>query len=491
MTPCGGLASEVLVRVDGRLAEIPAAHDARLELVRIVLGRLESLAADTGGDTGLEAELSAAYYQAGLMQGSLQGAGDPRASLRKAIEFGERTRASGKADWRALYVLCQAYFWLGTRSYDFGDNDEARKSFLRAIERGNDPKLEWHGAGPIARASKWLGRMEFDSGHVSRGVEWTEQSVVAAGRAVDHDRKVETISELVSSQLYLGRAAVLAGDLARAAELSRKSAAEATALYQANPANGIARVSFVEGLLGAGEGYTVPFDMQGRIVGIENVEKALEFARHLLEESPKVRSWNIWLMIAYLQQSFDANDPGKALAAARSAFEVVERQIAEVRPASTISIRNRAEVRTQLAECLRRVGDRIGAAEQATLAAREMADNFNDREGKASTLKATLLLASLHLESGDKARASKKFEVARSIAVPLAAADPSDMRLAAFLALSYEGLGKCASSPGPAAEWFAKSVSLWKTWGPNGKPNDYRQEHLREAQRLFASAASR
>jgi len=154
---------------------------------------------------------------------------------------------------------------------------------------------------------------------------------------------------------------------------------------------------------------------------------------------------------------------------------------------SKIYIRNQALARVQLADCLRRAGDKVGAVEQAALAMRELSEGFNDREAKAATLLATMVLASVNLEGGDKLRAAERFESARKIAENLVAADKTDMRMAAFLALTYEGLGACARGPA-AAEWYAKSVELWKAWPVFEKPSVYAQVHQKSAEKLLADA---
>ena len=117
----------------------------------------------------------------------------------------------------------------------------------------------------------------------------------------------------------------------------------------------------------------------------------------------------------------------------------------------------------------------------------ELSEGFHDREAKAATLKAMLVLASVHLDEQDKPRAAERFEAARKIAYPLVAEDPSDLRMAAFLALTYEGLGRCTQGPA-AVQRFAQSAELWKSWAVHGKSSGYDRDHLRDAERLLAEA---
>jgi hypothetical protein len=230
----------------------------------------------------------------------------------------------------------------------------------------------------------------------------------------------------------------------------------------------------------------VPFDLLRYIVPVEKTGEAVEFSRRMAMEDPETNYWKTLLLHAYMEQSAVVDDIHIAEQAARKALAVVERQL-EKAGDSQIYVRNRALARIQLADCLRRAGDRVGAVEQGALAMRELSDRFTDRESKAATLLATLVLASVNLDSGDKVRAADRFQAARNIAEVMVAADKTDMRMAAFLALIYEGLGQCARGPA-AADWFARSVELWKSWPVFDQPCVYAQDHLRKAEQWLAQA---
>ena len=479
-----GLANEVLT-LDGQLSQIPATAKTRQMLLRTVLRHLEQLAKDAKGDIGLEMELSTAYRKAGGLQSTLPNSGEPRESLRRAIDLGEQVRASGKADGLFLASLARSYYLLGIRYFELGNPDDARRNFLTAIDRAKEPGVQG-GAAIVANSNRWLGRMENESGQVARAVQWMEEAVRAARQSVQELRNPTSVQDLVSAQLYLARSAKLAGNLVRTSEISRTGAREAAAIYKEYPRSSDAKLAMVVAYVSAGAEHAVPFDMLSYFVPPETVDAAVDFARRMTVEDPETNYWQTLLVHAYLQQASVVSDVKLAELAARNALAVVAKQLQRAGD-SKIYIRNQALSRIQLANCLRAAGDRVGAVEQAALAMRELSEGFNDREAKAATLLATMVLASVNLESGDKLRAAERFESARKIAESLVAADKTDMRMAAFLALTYEGLGACARGPA-AAGWYAKSVELWKSWPVFEKPSVYSQVHQKSAEKLLADA---
>jgi tetratricopeptide (TPR) repeat protein len=410
------------------------------------------------------------------------------ASLERAIELGERARSNGAADSRTLLALARAYSSRGMWSYDAAKLGEARRDLMLSIERARDPQTGPEGLSVISVSSRWLGRMEIDYGSAGQAVKWSEEAVHAAEEMVQQTGSVKARLDLIGSELYLARDAVVTGNLELAAELSHKAALLGSAVREAAPQHADARLAYVEGLLGAGDGYFVPSDIPGMIVPLDLVRKAVSFARQEVAENPKVRRWSTWLFCGYSQLSFGEEDPKAAETAARQALAVVEEQLA-AGGQSLIFVRNLAEARIRLGDCLRSKGDRIGAAEQAALAIREVAGHRAQRESKAATVQATLLLGNVHLDARDRAQAAERFEAARKVAEPMVTADPTDLRMAAFLAMTYEGLGKSAGDGKSAASAFSKSVALWKLWVAGGKSKGYGPRHLREAERLLAGVA--
>jgi len=480
-----GLANEVLFGVDSRLRPIPGTAGARQELVQIVLRHLERLAQDTGGDAGLEAELATAYQRAGSLQATVRNAGDPRESLRKAVDLGERARASGNRDPRLLGILAKTHFYLGIDSYQRGNNDQARASLLGSIDKAKILPAAHGGAAIISTSSRWLGRIEMEAGQVSRAVEWMEESVRTGEQALLEDPSPSSSQELVGAQFYLVRALRLAGDLSRAEEVTLTAARRGEATYQANPENNDARLAYLAGYAGAGSA-AVPADIPLSGITAEETARAVDLAKRMTLQEPATNSWTTWLIMAYDQQSFFATDARVAELSATNALSIAEKHLTNT-ASNAISIRNVAESRIHLAEARRRTGDRVGAVEQATLAVRELSAGFKDREAKAGILRATLLLATVHLDGHDRQRAAERLEPARQLAEALVASDPTDMRMRAFLALTYEGLGQCAAGPA-AVDWFSKSAQLWKSWPVFKKPSEYPQGHLRHVEQLLADA---
>ena len=477
------LANEVLAATD-RLGEIPATAAARRNLVSTVLHYLERLATDTGGDTELEAEMAVAYQRVGSLLSTLP-SGEPRESLLRAIELGERARAQAVPDRRLLEALARSYYLLGIRYYELGNNELARRNWLSAIERSRDPRLP-RGSIIAAGANRWIGRLENESGQIAQAIHWTEEAVRAAEQSVREERTPNSVQELTSARSYLSRSLKLAGDLPRAAEVARLAAQDGAGIFESYPGSSEATLALVSGYLGPVAGHSAPSDLNARIVTSEAVAGAVSHAKLMTERDPSINYWWTWLLMGYLQQSAMATDLKAATDAARNALAVAEKQTSET-GGTTITARNLAFARIQLADCLRRAGDRAGAVEQVTLAVRELSEGITDRESKAATLQATLVLAAVYESASDPARASQRFDAARRLAESLNGVDPTDMRMAAYLALTYEGLGRCTRAPANA-EWFAKSAAVWRSWPNHGKSSAYDQEHLRQAERWLAAA---
>ena len=477
------LASDVLLSIDRELSRIPAATEARRNLIRTVLTTLERLYSDAGSEPALEAELAVAYQRAGSLQSTLPN-GEPRQALERAIELGERVRSNGGPDARTMEALARSYYLLGIRFYELGSLADARKNLLLALERSRDPVLA-SSRKPAAGAARWLGRMENEAGHVGNAVPWMEEAVAAAEEAVRQDPNALYMQELVSARSYLARSLMLSGNLARAAQVADVAAQEGLNIYTSNPNSAEAKLALVSGYVGPASGHAMPQDLSAGVVRLENVEIAVRQAKAMTVEAPTINYWWTWLVMACLQQSRTSPDVRAATLSARDALSIAERQI-QVTGSTTVTSRNHAFARIQLAECLHRGENRTGALEQARLALSELAGP-GDRETKASALHATLVLASVYEEARDIASAVAQFDQARKMGESLAAADPTDMRTAAFLAMAYEGLGRC-SRRSQRAEWFRKNVAVWRAWPEQAKKTPYHHQHLRQAERWLAAA---
>jgi tetratricopeptide (TPR) repeat protein len=478
------LASDVLLSIDRELSRIPAATEPRRNLIRTVMSTLDRIFADTGNDRRLEAELAVAYERAGGLQSTLPN-GEPRQSLERAIELGERVRTNGKPDARLIEALARAYYLLGIRFYELSDLDRARKNLLLAIDRGRDPILP-RGNAMLAGAARWLGRMENETGHVGEAVHWMEQAVKAAEASVREVRSPLHMQELTSARSYLARSLSLSGNLVRAAQVADRAAEDGLSIYRTDPGDDEAKLALVSGTVGPASGHAMPSDFAAPMARRENVETAVREAKAMTEVAPTVNYWWTWLVMAYLQQSRTAPDVPSATQAARNALSVAEKQV-QVTGATRVTSRNRAFARIQLTECLHCGGHTSEALEQGKVALAELASGPRDRDADVLAVDATLVVASVHEGAGDIADATAAFDRARTNGEALAAADPTDMRTAAFLAMAYEGLGRC-SRPGGGADWFRKSVAVWKSWPDQTKAGAYAREHLRQAERWLAAA---
>jgi len=94
-----GLARSVIFELHDGIARLPGSTEVRKMLVTRALAYLDSLAKDSGGDAGLEAELAAAYRRVGDVQGkwSAPNLGDTQgalASYRKGLAIVDRALAA-------------------------------------------------------------------------------------------------------------------------------------------------------------------------------------------------------------------------------------------------------------------------------------------------------------------------------------------------------------------------------------------------------------
>jgi len=438
------LATEVLVRVDQRLASIPAATEARRELIQIVLKQLQKLALDAEGEAGLDADLATVYHRVGAIQSVLTDAGDPQESLTRAIEFGERARRGGNSDSRILGLLARCYQLLGIRHYELGKIDEARNNFLMGIERSKDPRIKPSGASVEATASRWLGRIESESGEIWKAVAWMQKSVRAAEKSYNENGTPPGVAyEWISGQDYLARTLLLAGDTQQAGAIAAAMVKQGDDLYRANPANSLNMLSRIVGNIAPSYLNAIPPEMLAPLARPEGIDKAIETASRMAAAEPRTNYWRSWLSTAYLQKSFATEDAAKAADAARKALEIVEAQIKDSGK-TTIQARRRSLARIQLAECLRRGKNRAGAVEQAELAVRELKEGASDRESKAAIIWASVVLANVDLDGGNKAGAAERLRPARAMAAQLVAGDASDKRMAAFLRMVNAGIARAA-----------------------------------------------
>ena len=474
------LANEILFKTDDDLKSLPGSTDARRRLHQTILDYLERLAQDAGSDTKLQRELAAAYLKAGQLEATLYYTGNSGDSVTRAIDLGERLRASGKAEPSSLQTLAQAYYTNGAKLFMSGDLAAAKMSMLLSLERTQSLP---HQEATVAAVSRMLGRFEAVDGTMSEAVRWAEEALRLAERSVQADRNPASVEQLIEAQTYLARIVKLVGDLPRAVELSRLAAFEGAETFRDNPGNRMAGRAYFAGHLGADEGFCEPFDMSYRTVPLATLDLAISFAERRKVEDPTGNFWTNSLLDAYLQRSYSLKDAKTALEAARKAEAKAEDGL-KLSHLDGILRRNLATVRVQIAYVLERQGSLVEAKKQIAMAIPEFSRDHN-RESQAWVVRSTFVLAEAALHAGHKPEASRQFEQARRIAAQLAERDPSDKRMTAFLGIAYEGLGRCASGP-TAREWFAKSVDLWKAWPEPSKPNAFGQQHLAQATRWLA-----
>src|SRR5262249_49409406 len=161
-------------------------------------------------------------------------------------------------------------------------------------------------ASIVSSASRWIARMESESGQVLRAVQWMEECLRAAQRSVEEESTPRSIQELITARVSLARSLKLAGELTGGSELVEKANGEGDRLYQSNPRNPDSRLAVIASYFGAGSEHAVPPDLMARIVPTDAVGKAVDFTRTVAVEEATTNYWQTWLVMAYLQQSYVA-----------------------------------------------------------------------------------------------------------------------------------------------------------------------------------------
>ena len=138
-TELRGLAHAVIFELHDGIAQLPGSTEIRRMLVTRALAYLDSLARDSAGDAGLQAELAEAYLRVGDVQGkwSAPNLGDPQgalASYRKGLDVMQNALA---AEPRHRDLLTQAA-WLNLRIGEIYigklDAPQARKYMRQGLD---------------------------------------------------------------------------------------------------------------------------------------------------------------------------------------------------------------------------------------------------------------------------------------------------------------------------------------------------------------------
>lgn len=142
------LANSLIFDVHDSIKDLPGSTPARKVIVDRALQYLNSLAAESSGDVGLQRELATAYERVGLVQGQyLQDSlGDTKGSLdsyEKALKL--RQQIDAKSDeWKDHLALAQGYRLVANQQVAMGNRYSARSNIDRSVAISSALNMKQH-----------------------------------------------------------------------------------------------------------------------------------------------------------------------------------------------------------------------------------------------------------------------------------------------------------------------------------------------------------
>ena len=332
------LATRFLFDFDRDIRQLPGATAARERLVSTALQTLNSLAAGSGNDPALTAELAQAYVSVGEVQGlpgmlSLGHTADAERSFRKAcsliLPLVEQDPSPANPYRRPAAL---SYSRLGYLLWRTSRTDDARRWMLEARAL-IEPMIHSGKAGPAdfrvaANIHTYLSSLELQAFH----------GKLAAGyavRAVELMRKYQLAtpgmrarSDLARVMSVGGGAAASTGDLAGAAAMLRESRAMRQALYREFPTDTENRRElaisgiFLAGVLYHSGGLGLGQAAEAR----KQLEEGVRLMREMAAEDPKNDSarHDLGLILKELADNISDQDPRAAEAYLREGLRVLE-----------------------------------------------------------------------------------------------------------------------------------------------------------------------
>ncbi len=493
------LANVLLFDLDAQIRDVPGTTKARETLVRTALTYLDSLAAEAGGDPGLQRELGTAYAKVAAVQGqpgvpNLGKSKEALVSYRKALgvlQDAARSHPAGDLTERIAETLLD----MSNVKLATGDTVGAREDLekARVTLQGADP-----GSVEALRlrtlTDRRLGNIYSNLGRVQEGVAMARESVAAATELVARHPVAASYQVLGDVQGALSSAHRGAGDLPSA--LADTGAAIA-ALRQAD--------RLEPGLSSVREALFWAYENQGTVAGnpttanfgdakaaLESYRQGLELAETAVAADPHDRNAQRRLGAACLNiaDTFSVTDPEQAIRYYDRMIGVMER-ISQEDPNNLTAQRMRALGQTSLAEVLlkqRRAETALPYIEGAleTMDRLTKADPnrvYYVRDGvNALRLSGEAQLA---LHRDDLARAT--LQSAYDRAAGLVKAYPKDNLCLGILADTLGSLGRLYETSGKfkdlgkAREYYGQQMEIWRKWPSLNTTSVYDQSRLREA----------
>jgi non-specific serine/threonine protein kinase/serine/threonine-protein kinase len=419
------LANGLLFEFHDAIATVPGATAARQLVVRRALEYLDSLAAEAGGDAGLQAELATAFERLGDVQGNFYRAntGEVASSLtsyRKALAIRKALAASAPSDQSAGRHLAAAHDRLADALFTTSSVEEAL-------------------------------------------AQYREGQAIRERLATADPDSLELRRDLSISANKVGHALMLSGNSAGARDSYARAVALTEALLQEQPGSSLASRD-------AGLSYGNLGDIQARMgaarEGLESHKKALALLSAIATDDAPVQR----------QLATTLNKVGDMLSLVGENDAALERyrEAYAIREKLSIADATNAQARRDLSISLIKIGDVL--SDRGALADAESyyrrAVGLREALLKADAANKIALrdlsvgyerIGEISVRRGDRTEALRSYKEALAIDERLAQGDASNANARRDLAISHENMGDLQMHAGAlreATESYRRSASL-------------------------------
>jgi hypothetical protein len=407
------------------LARIEGTTTTREKMVRTALEYLDNLAANAGSDLELQKELAGAYQKVGEAQGyptkpSLGKTADAIASYEKAFEIHERIAARQPAHRREAGNFYVDFASVLRYSHDYARASQVAGLALRNAEEAARERPDDE-AAQIAVSRGWglLGDLDEDLGRYSTALEKNRKSDEAARAVAARWRSTAALEASYQARSRVGTSSQTSGRFADALQAFDESEAMLAELVRLEPANPTHRrraailAQFRADVYYNDAGPSL--DDPAR--ALPHAQRYLELAKQMVAKDPNSSSARLSHAIAHYRLSFVLRrlDPPAAVAAAREAVRLFDRDLAEGRTSYLIVSRRQRALR-RMAEALLTAGQpqeaRARADESLAIARANAARDATDLPEAANLTLSLLIAAEAADATGDKAAADALFREA-------------------------------------------------------------------------------
>ena len=490
------LANRFLFDFHDEIVNIPGTVKARGMIVTTALEYLNSLAAEAGGDLGLERELAEAYLRVGDVQGHLTRAslGDTKAALvsyRKALSVARRITGEFPRDIPAHRMVASMETTIGGVLAATGDAKGALKCYENALAAADrvqtlDPanrENQRHLAGIILNVAK-------DQTDAEKSIEGSKKAVALLEELVNASPGDEGLAtDLGNAYAGLGSALTISNRPREALAAYLKVLAIRERQLTASPNNSkilrdlMIAESHVGDLLGSPTQSNLG-DTPGALV---HYRKTVEIAELLRKSDPanKRAAYDHGMALQRLANTMLEGSPAEGVAVFRQSLRSLEQQMA----ADPVNRRIQTAVLFvywRIGDGLVKTGDYAGAAANfrraLDIGEPAIAADPKDTRSRRTLLGVYQSLIGFSPRRGQRAEMEKYCAKGLQVAGEVIALDPKNL---ATLSYKPQTLAACGAAlallakpgkPAPdAADYYDRSVAAWQAladlpdFGPDRK----------------------